>query len=379
MPTPLLAEQIDDPQGCLSGDVANRVGQHAVFVHVVEEKCGYWLPIPLEIVPVTATNAPVVVSERYDPVDLSKLFKSNVTELLARSYVAPRSAFCSLAVPEHLLGGWSRDDVRFEIDDAGLRGAGGMLKTVFGIPFVTPADRAVANCRFLSFWEQDTQGVTVSLTGKAHTVYLLMTGTTFPLATGTEHGAVTVGYADGTISRLSLRAPETWWPVEQDYVTDGVLFSLDAARPLPPRVDLRSGRRGCWSMRDTRVGQFRAGRRRCCICRCMRIASWLRCGWSAGCMGLLWRCWGLLWGVDALAGLPACGGRVPLLEGTRRDAGGDAAGRDVSCDDGVRTDDGAVADRGSGEHGDAIADPDVLPDEDGSAAGEWACGGASVR
>ena len=242
LPVPLVAAQIDDPQGCLSGDVANAVGNHAVFVHVVEEKCGYWLPIPLEIVPREATNAAMVMAERYEPVDLSKLFKSNVTELLARSYVAPRSAFCSLAVPEHLLGGWSRDDVRFEIDDAGLRGAGGMLKTVFGIPFVTPADRAVANCRFLSFWEQDTQGVTVSLTGKAHTVYLLMTGTTFPLATGTEHGAVTVGYADGTISRLSLRAPETWWPVEQDYVTDGVLFSLDAARPLPPRVDLRSGK-----------------------------------------------------------------------------------------------------------------------------------------
>ena len=242
LPTPLVAGQIDDPQGCLNGDVANGVGQHAVFVHVVEEKCGYWLPIPLEIVSANATNAAMVMAERYDPVDLSKLFKSNVTELLARSYAAPRSAFCSLTVPEHLLGGWSRDDVRFEIDDAGLRGAGGTLKTAFGIPFVTPADRAVANCRFLSFWQQDTQGIEVSLAGKAHTMYLLMTGTTFPLASGTEHGAVTVRYGDGTMSRLSLRAPETWWPVEQDYVTDDVLFGLDAALPLPPRVDLRSGR-----------------------------------------------------------------------------------------------------------------------------------------
>ena len=241
LPAPLLAEAIDDPQGCLNGDVAKSVGQHAVFVHAVEEKCGYWLPIPLEIVPATATSVAMMVSERYDPVDLSTLFKSNVTELLARSYTAPRSAFCSLAVPEHLLGGWKDDDRTFAIDDAGLRGAGGTLKTAFGIPFVTPADRAVANCRFLSFWEQDTQGVTISIAGRAHTVYLLMTGTTFPLATGTEHGAATVTYADGTISRLSLRAPETWWPVEQDYVTDDVLFGFETTRPLPPRVDLRTG------------------------------------------------------------------------------------------------------------------------------------------
>lgn len=245
LPAPLTLEVLDDPQGCLgSGGVPNRVGQHAVFARVVEEKCGYWLPIPLDVVaaesPILNSSAPV--AETYEPVDLSTLLNSRVTDLLRRSYRAPRSPFCSLALPEHLLGGWTEDDVRFEIDDAGLRAAGGMLKTAFDISFVTASDRTAANCRFLSFWEQDQPVVTALLTGKAHTLYLLLTGTTYPQATRIEHGAITVAYADGTLSRLSLKTPETWWPAEQDYATDDFLFRMDTSRSLPPRVDLRTGR-----------------------------------------------------------------------------------------------------------------------------------------
>ena len=244
VPALVTFDKLDDPQACLSsGSVANRVGQHAVFARIVEEKCGYWLPIPIEILPAALpiTQAGVPPAEIYEPVDLSKLLNNKVTDLLRRSYTAPRSAFCSLAIPEHLLGGWTTDNVSFEIDDTGLRAAGGTLKSAYGIPFVTPADRTVANCRFLSFWEQDQQVVTVSLTGKAHTLYLLLTGTTFPQASRIEHGVVTITYVDGTMSRLSLRTPETWWPVEQDFLTDDFLFRMDASRPLPPRIDLRSG------------------------------------------------------------------------------------------------------------------------------------------
>ena len=243
LPAPLTVEQIDDPQSCLSSGLANRPGQHAVFVHVVEEKCGYWLPIPIEIAPAAMpVRAISATAEHYETVDLSKVFESKVPDLLRRSYIEPRSPFCSLAFPEHLLGGWVDDDVRFEIDDAGLRAAGGVLKTAFDIPFATPSDRELANCRFLSFWKQDTQVVTMSLSGKAHTLYLLMTGTTMPQAARMEHGAVTVAYADGSLSRLPLLAPETWWPVERDYLTDDYLFRMDSARPLLPRVDLRSGK-----------------------------------------------------------------------------------------------------------------------------------------
>ena len=53
------------------------------------------------------------------------------------------------------------------------------------------------------------------------------------------HGAVSVAYADGTTATLPLRNPETWWPIEQDYLLDDFLFVNEA--PLPPRVDLATG------------------------------------------------------------------------------------------------------------------------------------------
>ena len=49
-----------------------------------------------------------------------------------------------------------------------------------------------------------------------------------------------VTYADGSSSRLALRNPETWWPIEQDYFIDDFQFPLEG--PLPPRVDLKTGK-----------------------------------------------------------------------------------------------------------------------------------------
>ena len=54
-----------------------------------------------------------------------------------------------------------------------------------------------------------------------------------------QHGLITITYTDATSSTLSLRNPETWWPIEQDYLIDDYIFINKA--PLPPRVDLKTG------------------------------------------------------------------------------------------------------------------------------------------
>jgi hypothetical protein len=66
-----------------------------------------------------------------------------------------------------------------------------------------------------------------------------MAGTTLPQCSRMQHGTVSVAYADGTSATLVLRNPETWWPIEQDYLLDDLMFVNNA--PLPPRVDLRTG------------------------------------------------------------------------------------------------------------------------------------------
>ena len=71
-------------------------------------------------------------------------------------------------------------------------------------------------------------------------IYLLLAGTTLPQCSHMLHGTVSVAYSDGTSAKLPLRNPETWWPIEQDYLLDDYLVVDEA--PLPPRVDLATGR-----------------------------------------------------------------------------------------------------------------------------------------
>lgn len=53
------------------------------------------------------------------------------------------------------------------------------------------------------------------------------------------NGAMVINYTDGSSDSLTLRNPETWWPIEKEYYTDGFAFSLKQPRPI--RVHLKTG------------------------------------------------------------------------------------------------------------------------------------------
>ncbi len=238
LPPGVALAQIDDPQQSLAGGRVAATGYHTVFANMEVGDCRWSLPISFDV----KADAPlpaIGTHGRPEPLDLSAVLKHQIDEIFTRPYTEPRSPFCSLAIPEQLLGGWANMDITAKIDDAGLRSAGGMLQTPLGVPFRTPAG-ASPNCLFLSQWRQDQAEAEIPLTGRAEGVYLLMAGNTFPQASRMEHGRITIAYADGSHAQLSLKNPETWWPIEQDYLLDDYLF-IDEA-PLPPRVDLRTGR-----------------------------------------------------------------------------------------------------------------------------------------
>ena len=67
----------------------------------------------------------------------------------------------------------------------------------------------------------------------------MMAGTTNPMQSRFTNGELVVNYTDGTSEILTLKNPENWWPIEQDYFIDGLAFTTDA--PKPPRVYLKSG------------------------------------------------------------------------------------------------------------------------------------------
>ncbi len=240
LPASIRMNRVDDPQKSLSDGRVAVTGFHTVFTNMHENDCAWSMPISFEAkaVPLFTAVPRMPESVMGEQVDLSSALKHKVTEIFTRVYSEPRSPYCSLAFPDNLLGGWANADGRASIDDAGLRAAGGLLRTAVGVDFATPTGSA-PNCLFLSYWKQDDTMARLALSGRAHGIYLLMTGSTLPQCSRMQHGTVSVTYVDGTSTKLSLRNPETWWPIEQDYMLDDYLFVNDA--PLPPRVDLRTG------------------------------------------------------------------------------------------------------------------------------------------
>lgn len=190
-------------------------------------------------------HQPLLPKDKLEPLDLSPHFNDRVTEIFRPGkYVSPRSPFVSLAIPSQGIGAWAGHvNATAEIDDTGLRAAssagGGWITLPNGMPFATPGSGNAPNVLFVSQWDNYPDEATVPLSGKARQIQLLMAGSTNAMQSRLDNGEVIVTYTDGTTSRLALRNPETWWPIEQDYFIDDYQFRVEV--PLPTRVNLKTG------------------------------------------------------------------------------------------------------------------------------------------
>jgi hypothetical protein len=91
---------------------------------------------------------------------------------------------------------------------------------------------------FTSQWDNFPTSATVPLAGRATHVYVLMAGSTNAMQSRIANGALRVRYVDGSVDSLLLVNPETWWPIEQDYLDGTPTFYL--RRPAPYRQCLAS-------------------------------------------------------------------------------------------------------------------------------------------
>ena len=181
--------------------------------------------------------------QTWDTLDLTAAMQAQVERIFDQRYLAPRSPFCSLALPWQGIGGWCHYEVTATIDASGLRRVaasnGGLLPTPFGVPFRIADGKAPSDIVLTSRWENTPAEVVIPLSGTAQHAYLLMTGTTNPMQCRMDNGVVEVTYADGGSARLALHAPTTWWPIDQDYRVNGLAFRRP--EPVPPRVRLATG------------------------------------------------------------------------------------------------------------------------------------------
>ncbi|MGA2751853.1 MAG: DUF4450 domain-containing protein [Verrucomicrobiota bacterium] len=253
---------VNDPQNALSQLVVGEFGFHAqatgspgqrtVFAHLRQGELNWWQPVTFEIRAGPEAGAPDVMdwkknlpaTARFESVDLTPVFNDKVTQIFRNEYRSPRSPFVSLAQPKQGIGGWCDFKTRFTVDDAGLRAAaargGGKIILPNGVPLQTPGDADAKNIVFTSQWDNYPREVSVPLSGRSSHAFLLMAGSSNPMQSRFDNGAVIVTYADGASARLALHNPTTWWPIDQDYFMDDYAFCRD--EPIPPRVDLRTGK-----------------------------------------------------------------------------------------------------------------------------------------
>ncbi len=210
----------------------------------------YWQPVETTAPalssepPPTFANYTVPTDARFEPVDLTSLFNDQLTQIFKNEYLSPRSPHVSLSMPKQGIGSWSGFSHTAEIDDTGLRSLAAKsqdsIQLASGLPLRTPSDSAAKNTAFVSLWDNYPDELTAPLTGRARSVTLLVAGSTGPMQSQIDNGEIVVTYADGTIARLALHNPTTWWPIEQDYMIDDYAFRRTA--PVPLRLELRTGR-----------------------------------------------------------------------------------------------------------------------------------------
>jgi hypothetical protein len=179
----------------------------------------------------------------YEKIDLSNDFNDKVSDIFAPDkYLSPRCPYPTLALPSQGIGNWCYPNIDFKVNDTGLRNLAGSKNEIIipgNIPFFTPGSPDSKNIIFTSKWDNYPSDVRIPLSGKSSHAYFLMAGSTNPMQARMTNGEVVVEYMDGQTDTLKLINPDSWWPIEQDYFTDGFAFYL--SKPKPYRVHLQSG------------------------------------------------------------------------------------------------------------------------------------------
>lgn len=171
-------------------------------------------------------------------VKMDGILNASVTDIFTNEYRSPRPAVTTLQIPLQGLGDWCHPTIDPELKDSLFRTlVKGSEFKVAGVPFRT--FREGRNIAYTSLWDNYPDSITVPLSGKASSAYLLMAGSTNHMQSRIDNGMVVATYKDGTSDTLLLRNPDNWCPIEQDYYVDGLAFK--AMSPRPYRVCFGTG------------------------------------------------------------------------------------------------------------------------------------------
>lgn len=194
---------------------------------------------------VVKENVKLILSNKFETIDLSAVFNDKVTRIFKNQYLSPRPTAATLQLPYQGIGNWCYPLTNALIDDRGLRKQaeqGNGIIHYQQISYATPADTNNNNIAFVSKWDNFSDTLTVKpIQKRGRRLHLILAGTTNPMQSRMENGKLLVTFEDGTNKTLSLQNPDTWWPIEQDYFYDGKAFYYDQQK-RPTRLLLKSGK-----------------------------------------------------------------------------------------------------------------------------------------
>ena len=250
--------KVYDPQKVVSKILLNsntitatpndKLGARTIFIKVAKGSFTWWQPVHLNIMPKPfnfKSDESITISTggpQYEKIDLSNYFNDKVTNIFKNQYLSPRPSVPTLQLPTQGIGNWAYPMATANIVDSGLRKRAGPRNEIItsdGIAFSTPSDFNKKNILFTSMWDNYPDSATIPLSGKSSYAYFLLAGSTNPMQSRMINGEIIIHYKDGSIDKLELKNPENWWPIEQDYYTDGFAFTTGEEKPL--RLYLKSG------------------------------------------------------------------------------------------------------------------------------------------
>jgi len=177
-------------------------------------------------------------------VDLAPHLNGDIRTIFQQRYLSPRPATCSVRVGVDGYSAWTFPywGLRPPAIDLSrvpsLLDAHGRIATPAGAPFAAWAgDR---NVIFTSRWDNWPTEATVPVNRAARAVWLLVTGSTFPMQTRIANAEFRFHYADGAVERLELVPPHNFWMLsswggcDYDLAHDAFCFPEGA----PPQVQL---------------------------------------------------------------------------------------------------------------------------------------------
>ena len=168
-------------------------------------------------------------------VALDKYLNASVDDIFKNEYLSPRPQTTTLQIPVQGIGEWCHPQLTADINDSVFRSL--IVRdnlVVAGVPFRTP--KTGQNIIYTSLWDNYPDSVVIPLKGRATVAHLLMAGSTNHMQSRIDNGLVVATYTDGTTDTLTLRNPDNWCPIEQDYYVDGKAFNT--VQPRPYRVCL---------------------------------------------------------------------------------------------------------------------------------------------